>query len=147
MQIPADKSAWGISPILVSAQSLDSHSLVSSLTSRFGKSDTIQTDYIVYMDELASFIGAKPNILWLFLTDPKLALEVYFGPCSPYQFRLVGPGKWPGARHAILTQWDRSLKPTTTRAVGNPVKPCLFYSWFRPVAISVVSVAIFLLLI
>nr|XP_006211173.2 dimethylaniline monooxygenase [N-oxide-forming] 3 isoform X1 [Vicugna pacos] len=113
----------------------------------FGKSDTILTDYIAYVDELASFIGAKPNILWLFLTDPKLALEVYFGPCSPYQFRLVGPGKWPGARHAILTQWDRSLKPMRTRAVGNPVKPCLFHSWFRPVAISVVSVAIFLLLI
>ncbi|KAB1260674.1 putative dimethylaniline monooxygenase [N-oxide-forming] 6 [Camelus dromedarius] len=52
----------------------------------FGHSQTLQTDYITYMDELGSFIGAKPNILWLFLTDPQLALEVYFGPCSPYQF-------------------------------------------------------------
>ncbi|XP_068397333.1 flavin-containing monooxygenase 3 isoform X2 [Eschrichtius robustus] len=112
----------------------------------FGKSDTIQTDYIVYMDELASFIGAKPNIPWLFLTDPKLALEVYFGPCSSYQFRLVGPGKWPGARNAILTQWDRILKPTTTRIVGSPLKPCLFCSWFRPVLISVLSIAAFLVL-
>ncbi|XP_032498193.1 dimethylaniline monooxygenase [N-oxide-forming] 3 isoform X1 [Phocoena sinus] len=112
----------------------------------FGKSNTIQTDYIVYMDELASFIGAKPNIPWLFLTDPKLALEVYFGPCSSYQFRLVGPGKWPGARNAILTQWDRTLKPTTTRIVGTPLKPCLFCSWFGPVLISVLSIAAFLVL-
>ncbi|KAI4563062.1 hypothetical protein MJT46_010671 [Ovis ammon polii x Ovis aries] len=112
----------------------------------FGKSDTIQTDYVVYMDELASFIGAKPNIPWLFLTDPKLALEVYFGPCTPYQFRLVGPGKWPGARNAILTQWDRLLKPMTTRVVGSPLKPCLFCNWFRPVLISVVSIAAFIVL-
>ncbi|KAK2084763.1 dimethylaniline monooxygenase [Saguinus oedipus] len=87
----------------------------------FGKSDTICTDYIEYMDELASFIGAKPSIPWLFITDPKLATEVYFGPCSPYQFRLVGPGKWPGARNAILTQWDRSLKPMQTRVVRSPL--------------------------
>ena len=98
------------------------------------------------MDELASFIGAKPNIPWLFLTDPKLALEVYFGPCTPYQFRLVGPGKWPGARNAILTQWDRLLKPMTTRVVGSPLKPCLFCNWFRPVLISVVSIAALIVL-
>ncbi|KAF3823429.1 hypothetical protein GH733_010865 [Mirounga leonina] len=71
---------------------------------KFGQSQTLQTDYIMYMDELGSFIGTKPNIPWLFLTDPQLALEVFFGPCSPYQFRLMGPGKWDGARNAILTQ-------------------------------------------
>jgi dimethylaniline monooxygenase (N-oxide forming) len=37
---------------------------------RFGQSYTLQTDYITYMDELDSFIGAKPNIPWLFLTAP-----------------------------------------------------------------------------
>nr|UZZ64699.1 tAncFMO1-3 [synthetic construct] len=83
------------------------------------QSNTLQTDYIEYMDELASFIGAKPNILSLFLTDPKLALEVFFGPCTPYQYRLTGPGKWDGARNAILTQWDRILKPTRTRVLQN----------------------------
>nr|UZZ64698.1 tAncFMO1-4 [synthetic construct] len=81
--------------------------------------NTIQTDYIEYMDELASFIGVKPNILSLFLTDPKLALEVFFGPCTPYQYRLTGPGKWDGARNAILTQWDRILKPTKTRVLQD----------------------------
>ncbi|XP_042781215.1 flavin-containing monooxygenase 3 isoform X1 [Panthera pardus] len=110
----------------------------------FGTSNTMQTDYINYMDELASFIGAKPNIPWLFLTDPKLAVEVFFGPCSPYQFRLVGPGKWPGARKAILTQWDRTLKPMKTRAVGTPLKPCLLCRWVRLLALPILVVAIFL---
>ncbi|KAI5946161.1 Dimethylaniline monooxygenase [N-oxide-forming] 3 [Manis javanica] len=55
----------------------------------FGSSETIQTDYISYMDELTSFIGAKPSLPWLLLTDPRLALQFLFGPCSPYHFRLV----------------------------------------------------------
>ncbi|XP_058516951.1 flavin-containing monooxygenase 3 [Ochotona princeps] len=110
----------------------------------FGQSETIQTDYITYMDELASFIGVKPSIPWLFLTDPRLALEVFFGPCSPYQFRLVGPGKWPGARNAILTQWDRSLKPMKTRAVGHLQKPSLFPHWLKLLTVCILLIAIFL---
>lgn len=85
------------------------------LSQRFGTSNTLQTDYITYMNELTSAIGAKPNVLKLLLTDPLLALKVFFGPCTPYQFRLTGPGKWSGARKAIFTQWDRTLKPTRTR--------------------------------
>ncbi|NWZ22045.1 FMO3 monooxygenase, partial [Asarcornis scutulata] len=80
------------------------------LPQRYGSSTTLQTDYITYMDELASAIGAKPNVLKLLVTDPRLALEVFFGPCTPYQFRLTGPGRWSGARRAILTQWDRMLR-------------------------------------
>ncbi|NXJ08022.1 FMO3 monooxygenase, partial [Odontophorus gujanensis] len=80
------------------------------LSQRFRTSKTLQTDYITYMNELTSAIGAKPNVLKLLLTDPQLALKVFFGPCTPYQFRLTGPGKWSGARRAIFTQWDRTLK-------------------------------------
>lgn len=76
------------------------------------------------MDELASAIGAKPNVLKLLVTDPRLALEVFFGPCTPYQFRLTGPGQWSGARRAILTQWDRMLRPTRTRIA--PDAPSIF---------------------
>ncbi|NWI11503.1 FMO3 monooxygenase, partial [Crypturellus soui] len=83
---------------------------LSSLFPRYGTSNTLQMDYITYMDELATAIGAKPNLPKLLLTDPRLALEVFFGPCTPYQFRLTGPGKWSGARRAILTQWDRTLR-------------------------------------
>ncbi|NXN34269.1 FMO1 monooxygenase, partial [Nycticryphes semicollaris] len=75
----------------------------------------LKTDCLVYMDKLASFIGAKPSVLGLLCRDPWLALTVFFGPCTPYQYRLSGPGRWEGARQAILTQWVRTLKPTKTR--------------------------------
>lgn len=92
-------------------------SLRSSL--RFGKSQsqTLQTDYIDYLDELASEIGAKPDLLSLLLKDPKLAMKLYFGPCNSYQYRLTGPGQWKGARSAIITQKKRILKPLKTQAL------------------------------
>lgn len=83
---------------------------------------TIQVDYIPYMDELACQVGVKPNLLTLFLTDPKLALEVAFGPCTPYQYRLRGPGKWAGAREAILTQRQRIIKPLQGNAGNRPAR-------------------------
>ncbi|NXI21662.1 FMO1 monooxygenase, partial [Sterrhoptilus dennistouni] len=89
---------------------------------RFGLTfdEVLKTEWLVYLDTLASFIGAKPSVLGLLFTDPWLALTIFFGPCSPYQFRLGGPGRWVGARQAILTQWDRVLKPTRTRVpVGS----------------------------
>ncbi|XP_064310721.1 flavin-containing monooxygenase 5 isoform X2 [Phalacrocorax carbo] len=90
-----------------------------AMAKRYVKSQrhTIQVDYIPYMDELACQVGVKPNLLALFLTDPKLALEVLFGPCTPYQYRLRGPGMWPGAREAILNQQHRIIKPLQTRHV------------------------------
>ncbi|XP_074687770.1 flavin-containing monooxygenase 5-like isoform X2 [Strix aluco] len=94
------------------------------MAERYVKSQrhTIQVDYIPYMDELACQVGVKPNLLTLFLTDPKLALEVAFGPCTPYQYRLRGPGKWEGAREAILTQQQRVLRPLQTRAGDRPAR-------------------------
>lgn len=76
------------------------------------------------MDKLASFIGAKPSVLGLLCRDPWLALTIFFGPCTPYQYRLGGPGHWEGARQAILTQWDRTLKPTRTRVPAGSSSPC-----------------------
>lgn len=88
-----------------------------AMAMRYKKSmrHTIQVDYVKFMDELAEIIGCKPNIRKLFFTDPKLALECLFGPCTPYQFRLMGPGSWKGARDAILTQWKRTYQPLQTR--------------------------------
>ncbi|KAM8890434.1 flavin-containing monooxygenase 5-like [Synchiropus picturatus] len=80
----------------------------------------LQVEYIPYLDSLAELVGARPNVLRLLLRDPKLALQVLLGPCTPYQYRLTGPGQWPGAREAILTQWDRVLKPFRTRVVSEP---------------------------
>lgn len=96
---------------------------------------TIQVDFIPFLDELAELLGCKPDIseclfplhCWhelssinndsfpssehLLLTDPALALKVFFGPSTPYQYRLMGPGAWSGARAAIMSQWDRVYHP------------------------------------
>uniref|UniRef100_A0A8D2LD34 Flavin-containing monooxygenase n=1 Tax=Varanus komodoensis TaxID=61221 RepID=A0A8D2LD34_VARKO len=92
-----------------------------SVRARYVKSPrhTIQVDYIEYMDELAALIGVKPSVTSLLLTDRKLAWEVLFGPCTPYQYRLQGPGKWAGAREALLSQHDRILRPLATRPVED----------------------------
>lgn len=81
---------------------------------------TIQVDYINYMDEIADLVGVRPRISRLLLTDPKLGLNLLFGPCTPYQFRLRGPGKWAGARQAIFTQWERVAQPMQTRPCNDP---------------------------
>ncbi|KAE8294576.1 Dimethylaniline monooxygenase [N-oxide-forming] 5 [Larimichthys crocea] len=89
---------------------------------RFACSDRnpIQVDYIPYLDYLAEQVGVRPNLLWLLLTDPRLALNIILGPCTSYQYRLTGPGQWAGARQAILTQWDRVAQPFKTRVVPEP---------------------------
>ncbi|XP_074076977.1 flavin-containing monooxygenase 5-like [Macrotis lagotis] len=81
--------------------------------------DARRVPFVDYMDEIASEIKVKPNLLSLFLRDPKLAFEVFFGPCTPYQYRLQGPGKWNGARRAILSQRERIIKPLRTRVLKN----------------------------
>ncbi|XP_019357509.1 PREDICTED: dimethylaniline monooxygenase [N-oxide-forming] 5-like isoform X1 [Gavialis gangeticus] len=93
------------------------------MAKRYVKSQrhTIQVDFVQYMDEIASLTGVKPNLLSLFLTDPKLAMEVFFGPCTPYQYRLRGPGKWDGARRAILTQKERIIRPMKTRSIEDSI--------------------------
>ncbi|XP_037681290.1 dimethylaniline monooxygenase [N-oxide-forming] 1 [Choloepus didactylus] len=103
----------------------------------------LQTDYIMYMDELMTYINAKPNLFSMLLTDPCLALTIFFGPCSPYQFRLTGPGKWEGARNAIMTQWDRTFKVTKTRIVQESQSP--FASLLKLFSFLALLVAIFLL--
>ncbi|KAJ8388457.1 hypothetical protein AAFF_G00133330 [Aldrovandia affinis] len=90
---------------------------------------TIQVDYLTYMDDLAQQVGVRPNFLGLLLRDPRLGLSVLLGPCTPYQYRLCGPGQWAGARQAILTQWERIAKPMKTRPVPEPVRPSTLPLW------------------
>ncbi|KAL0164104.1 hypothetical protein M9458_039857 [Cirrhinus mrigala] len=87
----------------------------------------LQVNYIPYLDTIAKEVGVCPNIPRLLLTDPAVGLEVFFGPCTPYQFRLSGPGHWRGARQAILTQWDRVAKPMKTRPIPEPSSFSLFF--------------------
>lgn len=78
---------------------------------------TIQADYVDIMEEIADLVGVRPNLLSLAFTDPKLALQLLLGPCTPVQYRLQGPGKWAGARQTILTTDNRVRKPLMTRVV------------------------------
>ncbi|XP_042663110.1 flavin-containing monooxygenase 5-like [Tyto alba] len=115
------------------------------MAKRYVKSQrhTIQVDYIPYMDELACQVGVKPNLLALFLTDPKLALEVAFGPCTPYQYRLRGPGEWVGAREAILTQRQRIIKPLQTRHMEKEASALAMPLVFKLVGAVAVLAVIF----
>lgn len=79
----------------------------------------LHVDFVSYMDEVAGEVGARPSLLWLFFTDYQLFKRILWGPVTAYQYRLVGPGKWAGARGAIFTQFDRMFKPLKTREVGN----------------------------
>ncbi|XP_021121112.1 dimethylaniline monooxygenase [N-oxide-forming] 1 isoform X4 [Heterocephalus glaber] len=103
----------------------------------------LQSDYIPYIDELLTSINAKPNLLSMLLTDPRLVLTIFFGPCTPYQFRLTGTGKWEGAREAIMTQWDRTFKATKTRTVQE--SPSLFENLLKLFSFLVLLVAVFLI--
>ncbi|XP_068921707.1 flavin-containing monooxygenase 1-like [Petaurus breviceps papuanus] len=106
-------------------------------------SQVLQTDCVIYLDELLSFINAKPSFLSLLPVDPLLAFKVFFGPLTSYQYRLTGPGKWDGARNAILTQWDRTIKPTKTRIVQEP--PDTLSSLLKVLSFSTLLVTIFLI--
>ncbi|XP_039078157.1 flavin-containing monooxygenase 5-like [Hyaena hyaena] len=93
--------------------------------------DTCRVDFVDYMNEIAAEIGVKPNLPSLFLRDPKLAMEIFFGPCMPYQYRLQGPGKWAGARRAILTQRARIIKPLRTRTLTHDQPPHSVPFWLK----------------
>lgn len=104
----------------------------------------LQVDYIRYLDFMAKEIGVKPNLLRLFLVDPVLWAKIFFGPCTPYQYRLNGAGQWTGARQAILTQWERVVKPFKTRVVPEPAarKSVLCSPWLMACAGSMVMVVL-----
>uniref|UniRef100_A0A8C9DJR4 Flavin-containing monooxygenase n=1 Tax=Prolemur simus TaxID=1328070 RepID=A0A8C9DJR4_PROSS len=103
--------------------------------------------YVDYMDEIATEIGVKPNLLSLFLWDPKLAMEIFFGPCTPYQYRLQGPGKWAGAREAIMTQRERIIKPLRTRVVTCDQRPLSVLFWLRSICGAALLFFVFTLVI
>ncbi|NWS75719.1 FMO4 monooxygenase, partial [Crotophaga sulcirostris] len=107
--------------------------------------ENLKMSFISYTDEIASCAGVKPSVLRLLLMDPRLALAIFFGPCTPYQYRLVGRGKWSGAREAILTQWQRTLKPLRTRVVDDSSNDSNGWRWMCLLALPVALTAGFLL--
>uniref|UniRef100_A0A8C6TAZ4 Flavin-containing monooxygenase n=1 Tax=Neogobius melanostomus TaxID=47308 RepID=A0A8C6TAZ4_9GOBI len=81
------------------------------------KQSPLQVDFVSYMDDLAGEIGVRPSLPWLFFTDYPLFKKVLWGPVTAYQYRIMGPGKWDGARRAIFTQFDRMYQALKTRKV------------------------------
>ena len=89
---------------------------------------TIQVDFSVYCDEIADLIGAKPKFLNIFLTDPKLCYQLFFGPTNPPQYRLNGPCAWSGARERVMNAWENAMYPTQTRKLSKkPFFPFLHH--------------------
>lgn len=75
--------------------------------------------------------------------DPVLAWKVFFGPALPCQYRLSGPGRWYGARDAIL-----SIQSRVFPINKNGVETCLpkSYSWsFVNIFIVFLAFAVFLI--
>ncbi|PRD26702.1 UNVERIFIED_CONTAM: Dimethylaniline monooxygenase [N-oxide-forming] 5 [Trichonephila clavipes] len=110
---------------------------------RFGELDTtyLHVDFIPYLDDLASKIGVKPNLLKLFFTDFWLFVACTFKVFVPYRYRLVGPHKWNGARNAILSAGQRMRAPLQgkkaleTDTTSNSTKICvllgfIIFAWF-----------------
>ncbi|KAK3602194.1 hypothetical protein CHS0354_004710 [Potamilus streckersoni] len=110
INIPSREEMWHDIRV---TQALMEHRYVKSLR------HTIQVVFIPFMDELAALVGCKPNFWKMWLTDLRLAWNCIFGPASPYQWRLQGPGKWEGAKDAIYTQWDRTYYPLKTRPLNH----------------------------
>ncbi|XP_005398381.1 PREDICTED: dimethylaniline monooxygenase [N-oxide-forming] 5-like [Chinchilla lanigera] len=109
--------------------------------------DASRVQYIDYMDEIASELGVKPNLLSLLFWDAKLAKEIFYGPCTAYQYRLQGPGKWGGAREAILTQRNRILKPLRTRVFTPSGPPSSRLFWVKCIcAVIFLSIPILLII-
>ncbi|XP_062411476.1 flavin-containing monooxygenase 5-like isoform X2 [Sardina pilchardus] len=102
------------------------------------KQSPLQVDFVSYMDDIAGEIGVRPSLPWLFFTDYSLFKKVLWGPVSSYQYRIMGPGKWFGARQAIFTQFERMFQPLKTRPVDDTIQTSLAARLFN---LSLVSLA------
>ncbi|EDV22234.1 uncharacterized protein TRIADDRAFT_29160 [Trichoplax adhaerens] len=113
------------------------------MASRYTESPrhTIEVDFIPFMDELATLIGCKPSFLSMFFTDPKLAFQCCFGPCTPPQYRLQGPHSWKGAKKAIESVDNNVINSMCTRQVKAVKSRSGFFTWFVLLGIIMVPLA------
>ena len=78
----------------------------------------------------------------LFLSDPVLAFRCLFGPCTPSQYRLVGPGSWVGAKQAIENARSNLIYATKTRDTGESTDSAMMMMFALVVGIILAMVAI-----
>uniref|UniRef100_A0A3Q2NMV5 Flavin-containing monooxygenase n=1 Tax=Fundulus heteroclitus TaxID=8078 RepID=A0A3Q2NMV5_FUNHE len=109
-KLPSNQSM--IKAVEKDTKDIEKSYIVSKLT-------PLQVDFVSYMDDIAGEVGVRPSLLWLFFTDYQLFKHVLWGPVTAYQYRLMGPGKWKGARKAILTKFNRMCEPLKTRKLDE----------------------------
>lgn len=81
-------------------------------------------------------------MLKLLLKDPIFGLRCFFGACAPYQYRIMGPGAWDGAKKALEDLPENVIFPTKTRVVPREKRNSLML--FVYVAIAVTFLAFLL---
>jgi dimethylaniline monooxygenase (N-oxide forming) len=59
-------------------------------------------DYHHFIDDLAGLIGCTPPLREYFWRNPRMWLQIVYGPTQASQFRLRGPGAKPELAHQIL---------------------------------------------
>jgi len=77
-------------------------------------------------NKLCDVVFFTVNLFW---KDPLLAWQLLFGPFATYQYRLMGPHQWDGAREATMTIWDRiafGLSPKSKPKTSLPTFAYLF---------------------
>ena len=91
---------------------------------------------------MAELIGCRPNLLWLLIQDPALALRCFFGPCVPAQWRLMGPGAWSGAKKVIEDAPENVFYATRKRNKKNQENRAATVVWKLLLLVTVVLVVI-----
>ena len=83
----------------------------SIILDNFISSSTLDLKLISFTYYPLSSVKSYAFLGWLFIADNQLWRQVFFGPCTAYQFRLCGPASWPLARTTVLTQQERIAFP------------------------------------
>ncbi|KAK3093667.1 hypothetical protein FSP39_018667, partial [Pinctada imbricata] len=107
---------------------------------------SLQIYFIQYIDRIAESIGCKPHLWKLFFTNPSLWYKVYFGPCTPPQWRLGGPGSWKGAADSIMKVEENTWYPIKTRAAGKGERDGLYDGWVKLLKKIIVFLGVFFVL-
>ena len=85
-------------------------------------------------------IGCKPQ-LTLLLSDPLLALKIFFGPCTPPQYRLMGPNPWDGAKQAIEKAHSNIIYATRTRDTKQPASfPVMKVAMILAIILAIIAI-------
>lgn len=70
------------------------------------------TGYLRFLESVAEVIDCKPPLRRLFMSDLGTWSKIMFGPISPAQYRLKGPGAQPDVARSVLRAMPTMPAPT-----------------------------------